>query len=130
MESKLSSCNKINVQLAQKNLAYDIQQGSKFTEVWHIMRYFASTLIWYHTHKQRHATPARAKALTEPYKYILKPPVMCSQQLFVFHWISNCWYQKFTAQISRLSLLFKHYRQSKTIRINKRVENIIHIKRK
>ena len=29
-----------------------MQQGVKFTEVWHIMCSFASTLIWYHTHIQ------------------------------------------------------------------------------
>ena len=85
------------------------QQDIKFTEVWHIMRFFAGSLIWYHTHKQRHTTHTRVKRLTHPYKYILTPPVMCSQQLLVFHWIYNCWYQKFTSQISTLSLLFKHY---------------------
>ena len=40
---------------------------------------------------------------------MLTPPVMCSQQLFVFHWINNFWYQKFTSQIFTLSLLFKNY---------------------
>ena len=28
-----------------------MQQGVKFTEVWHIMWFLTSTLIWYHTHK-------------------------------------------------------------------------------
>ena len=29
---------------------YSMQQDVKFTEVWHIIWFFASTLIWYHTH--------------------------------------------------------------------------------
>ena len=77
-----------------------IQQGIKFTEVWHITGFFASTLIWYHTHKQRHATHTRAKRLTHSYKYILEPPLMCSQQLFVFHWINNCWCLWFSKNFS------------------------------
>ena len=27
-----------------------MQYGVKFTKVWHIVQFFASTLIWYHTH--------------------------------------------------------------------------------
>ena len=34
---------------------------------------------------------------------------MCSPQLSVLHWINNCWYQKFTLEISTLSLPFKNY---------------------
>ena len=45
-------------------------KGIKFTEVWHIMKFLASTLIWYHKQKQRHTTHTRAKRLTHPYKYI------------------------------------------------------------
>ena len=32
-----------------------MEQGIKFTEVWHIMWSFNGTLIWYHTH--RHKNP-------------------------------------------------------------------------
>ena len=69
-----------------------LQQGITFTEVWHIMRLFASTLIWYHTHKQSHVTYTRNKILTHPMNVTLKSPVMYSQQLFTFHGINNCWY--------------------------------------
>ena len=45
------------------------KQGIKFTELWHIMRLFASTLIWYHTRKQRHK--GQVKRPTHHHKYIL-----------------------------------------------------------
>ena len=45
----------------QKNLdVCFMQQGIRFTEAWHIVWFFAGTLIWYsihkHTHIQRHST--------------------------------------------------------------------------
>ena len=38
-----------------------------------------------HTHKDTHHTQGPTSRLTHRYKYILAPPVMCSEQLFVFH---------------------------------------------
>ena len=35
---------------------YFMQQGTKFTEIWHLMWLFTGTLIWYHTHKNTHHT--------------------------------------------------------------------------
>ena len=60
-----------------------MQQGIRFTEVWHIMLFFTGTLIWYYTHKntQTHTAHSGASRLTNPYKYIFPPPVMYSQQL-------------------------------------------------
>ena len=50
-----------------------MQQGVGFTEVWHIMWFFAGTLIWYHTNKHTHThkhTHSVASRLTYPYKKI------------------------------------------------------------
>ena len=78
-----------------------MQQGIKFTAVWHIMCFFTGTLIWYHTHTntQTHTAHLGASRLTQPHKYIFPPPVMCSEQLPLLHsmikWITR-WYQKFS----------------------------------
>ena len=63
------------------------EHSIKFTELCHIMImwFFASTLIWYLTHKQRHPAPTKGKRLTHPWKYILTPPAMCPQQLPVLY---------------------------------------------
>ena len=56
-----------------------MQQGVKFTEVWH-MWFFN----WYSdlkSHTQTHTAYSAASRLTHPYKYTFTPPVMCSQQL-------------------------------------------------
>ena len=86
-----------------------VQQGIRFTEIGHILRIFASTRIWYHTHKERHKAHTGAKWLNHPYKYILTPSAMYSQQLSMFHWINSCWYQKLTSHFSTMYLLFKKY---------------------
>ena len=41
------------------------------------------------THMQTHTTHSESNRLTQPYKYILTPPAMCSQQLSVLHWMNN-----------------------------------------
>ena len=46
-----------------------------------------------HTHLHTHTG---VNTLTHPYKYILTPPVMCSQQQFLLHWINNLPISKFT----------------------------------
>ena len=61
------------------------------------MWFFASTLIWYHTqthththtHTQRHNTLRGQCTDTHQHKYIFTPPVMCSQQLSLLHWMNN-----------------------------------------
>ena len=63
-----------------------MQQGVKFTEVWH-MWFFAGALIWYHTHKDTQHT--RASRPTHPYKYIFAPSVMCLQQPTLLHLMDN-----------------------------------------
>ena len=55
-----------------------MQQGTKFTEIWHLMWLFTGTLIWYHTHKNRHTPHSGTTRLTHP---IFSLPVLCSQQL-------------------------------------------------
>ena len=49
--------------------------------------FLASTDLISHT--QRHTAHIGANRLTHPYKYILKPPVMCSQQVSALHGINN-----------------------------------------
>ena len=57
--------------------------------------YWVWQILWFllafyfditHPHIKTHSWTNR---LTHPYKYILTPPVMCSQQLFVLHWLNN-----------------------------------------
>ena len=61
-----------------------MQQGVKITDFWDIMWFFAGTLTWYHTHTsthtntQRHTTHSVGRRLTQPYKYVFTPPVICS----------------------------------------------------
>ena len=50
-------------------------------------------------HTLRHSSQTRANRMTPPYKYILTPSVMCSEQL----------HQIFVLQSSTMSLLFKIY---------------------
>ena len=47
----------------------------------------------FHTHPPTHTG---VNTLTHPYKHILTPPVMCSQQQFLLHWINNLPISKFT----------------------------------
>ena len=56
----------------------------QITTVKHMTWFFASTLIWYHTHTRTHArththtAQTGAKRQKHPYKFIvLPPPVMC-----------------------------------------------------
>ena len=65
--------------------------GVKSTEVWHMMWLFAGTLIWYHTHTHTHTHTAHSgvSRMIDPYKYIFKPTVTCSQQLSLLQWMKN-----------------------------------------
>ena len=49
---------------------------------------FASTVIWYHTQIHLH-TQIHTETNRLTHKYILKPPVMCSQRLFVLNWMKH-----------------------------------------
>ena len=60
-----------------------MQQGVKFTEVWHKMWFLLVLWFCYHTHKN--AAHSWVIRLTHPYKYVFTPPVMCSQQLPLLH---------------------------------------------
>ena len=69
--------------------------------------FFASTLIGYHTNnKMKTTTHIGPNRLICPSKYILTPPVLCSQQLSVLHSMNN---RKFTSQNSTMSWLFKNH---------------------
>ena len=64
-------------QLYQKDFyVWLMQQGITFTEVWHRMRFFVGTLIWYHTHKHTnahktmHSTLRASRLHTHIYIYI------------------------------------------------------------
>ena len=68
---------------------------------------FSSTLIWYDT--QTHKARTGSNRLKHPFKYILTPPVMCSQQLSYYIELISCSYQTITWQNSTMFLLFKIY---------------------
>ena len=60
------------------------------------------------THTQTHTVHSWARRLTHPYKYIFTPPIMCSQQLPLLHWMIKWiihWYQKFIFHNARLDKL-------------------------
>ena len=73
---------------------------------------FAITLIWYHTHTD---TCAHRQDTKGPIEWhidgcILIPPVICSQQISVLHWMNNSLKAKFTLQsCSKVSLFVKKY---------------------
>ena len=60
---------------------------------------FASTLFDLISYKQRHTTHTGGNIMTYSYKYILMPPVLCSQQLSLLHLMNN---QKVTLQNSTM----------------------------
>ena len=51
--------------------------------------YFLLVLRFKITHTHTKTLNAEANRMTHPYKYILTPPVMCSQLLFVSHQMNN-----------------------------------------
>ena len=55
----------------------------QFTE--HMTCFFAIILTWYHTNTRRLTAHTGANRMTYPYKYILTPPILCSEQLSVLH---------------------------------------------
>ena len=57
---------------------------------------FASTLIYYNTHRQTHAEHTRTDILAHTYKCILAPSVMCTQQVPVLYCMSNFLIKIFT----------------------------------
>ena len=72
-----------------------MQQGVKFTEVWHVMWLFTSTLIWYHTHintrTQRHTAHFGASRMIHLYKSILTPRACAhSSYLYYFEYVVHC----------------------------------------
>ena len=91
----LVPCHMIYARTYKDLAIWSMQQGVKFTEVWYMMLFFTGTLIWYHTCTNTHTCEQRYTAhsgtnkLTHPYKYMLKPPVMCPQQLSRSHWMNN-----------------------------------------
>ena len=68
-----------------------LQQGIKFTEVWHIMCFLL--VLWFditHTNTQTHTAHSGASRLAHPYKCIFTPSVMCSQQLLYYiKWLNE-----------------------------------------
>ena len=62
-----------------------MQQAFKGTEVWHLM--CSLPLLWFDI--TRTNTHSKRRGETHPYKYILIPPVICSQQLSVLHSMNN-----------------------------------------
>ena len=67
---------------------------------------FASTLIWYHAHRQTHIEHTEINRMTHIYKCILTQLVTCTQQLPVLHLMNNLLIQKFTLQRSKMKMSF------------------------
>ena len=83
----------------------------KFTE-WRFDTYgmvFARTLIWYHTHTDKHTWQTRTSKLTHTHKYILTASAICTQQLPSLDSINDLLIQKFTLQRSIMHLHFKYF---------------------
>ena len=76
---------------------------------------FPSTLIWYHIHRQTYRRHTCTNRLAHIYKYISTPPVRCTQQLHVLHWMTNLLIQKIILNMSKISLLFENYSPMKVI---------------
>ena len=65
--------------------------------------FFPSFLIWYYMYTETHR-------LTRPCKYILTPPVMCSQQQYVLQWMNNSLIpQIYFSVLVHSVLAFKNY---------------------
>ena len=90
-----------------------MQQHFKFTDDTEDM-VFASTLIWF-THTLTNTQNTQTNRLTHKHKYILTPPVVCTQQIAVLHWMNNLLIQKVTLQSVTMPLLFKNYTLVKVI---------------
>lgn len=70
-----------------------MQQAVKFTERFGTYDMgFASILIWYHTHTNKHREDTKAPTNRSKSKYILTPPDMYKQKPPVLQWIT-CWYK-------------------------------------
>ena len=80
------------VHLYQKEFyVWFMQQGIKFTEVWHIMGFFAGTLIWYHTHTKTHGTLRASRLHTHINIYLHQLLCAHSSYLYVYctEWITD-----------------------------------------
>ena len=74
----------------------------------------AFLVLWFDiTHRERHTTHSGANRLTYPYKYIFTPPFMCSQQLFLLHWMNNSLISKI--YFPQYLFFFKNYSLVKVI---------------
>ena len=67
---------------------------SNLLKVWHGWMVFASTLIWYRTHRKTHTKHTRTDRLQQIYKYILKRPVTSrNNYLYYTEWWITYWYK-------------------------------------
>ena len=72
------------------------QQCVKFTEVWQIMRFFAGTPVWYHTHKNTETNTHRdTQHIQGPIDWHTQIDIYLNQLLWaqssylLLHWINN-----------------------------------------
>ena len=66
-----------------------MQQGIKFTEVWH-MWFFTGALIWYYTHPQ-HSTAQHTQGPVDwhPYKYLYTTYVLTAAIYYINKWLND-----------------------------------------
>ena len=72
----------------QKNLDVSfMQQGVRFTEIWHIMWFFTDTLIWYHKHTQHTQGPVDWHTHINVYLHHL----LCVQSSYLYYikWLNE-----------------------------------------
>ena len=106
-------------QLYQKDFyVWFMQQGIKFTEVWHRIRFFVGTLIWYHTHKHTNAhktmhSTLRASRL-HTHIYIHLHPLLCAQSRFITLYHTE-WITDIKNWLSTMRFLFKNHSLVKII---------------
>ena len=62
-----------------------MQHGMECTESLTRMTWFLLVQQFDITQRQTHAGHRQTNRMTQTYEYLLTPPVMCTQQLFVLH---------------------------------------------
>ena len=76
-----------------------MQQDIKFTEVWHMIWFFAGILLWYHTHKQSHKHTQHTEGPVDWHTHIniYLHQLLCAHNSYLYYseWIIH-WYKNFS----------------------------------
>ena len=70
-----------------------MQQGVRFTEVWHIMWFFTGTLIWYHKHTHTHTHTQHTQGPVDWHSHInvYLHHLLCAQSSYLYYikWLNK-----------------------------------------